>query len=754
MANEFLAIDGVIIPANALALSRARALAGLLATGRLPYVKLVECQTTRQPDGNASDETVVLDVIVERPQQPVNDIRHTERLAVTFAASDRIAPEVVSLRPDFPWVPHVNLRTAEYPRSLCLYDRPWSEISSRWTPAVFVERIRHWLAATARGELHQDDQPLEPLLLHNGLRIVLPADIYKDLESNAPVRLDVCVPNRSKDCRTLFALRPGGPNDSPAGLRYIATTLVGSPQAHGLIRRSPASFAELHSFLVNGGIDLIGSLRERIRDWSEPKLLDARLAIIVALPLQRSSDGRIESWDFWVFATLATIREVGIDIGLWTAHGKEVGLLLSPDETRRGEATTIDILTPYREFSPTAAATANGISPSPLKVVAIGAGALGSQVITTLARSGFGDWTIVDEDDLLPHNLARHALHGGYVGHPKAVGMAHFLSELYEGYAKPITADVLFPGEQKEALQEAYSQAAVILDISASVTVARHVAVDVESPGRRVSVFLNPQGTDVVILAEDAKRGLTLDALEAQYYRAVNWDSALDGHLVANPGRLRYGRSCRDITTAMPTYSVTMHAALASEVVRTAIASENALIHVLRCQRDSLAIVRIRIEPAACYRQRIGDWTLVLDQRVLATLAELRSSKLPNETGGVLTGLYDLDRKTVYVVDTIPSPPDSAEWPTLYIRGSEGLLAQIERVTNRTGGQLEYVGEWHSHPDGCATLPSHDDLQVFGWLTEHLSIAGLPALMAIVGDHDASSWYLGEMLMTGGWAVS
>ena len=47
----------------------------------------------------------------------------------------------------------------------------------------------------------------------------------------------------------------------------------------------------------------------------------------------------------------------------------------------------------------------------------MGAGALGSQVIITLARSGFGNWTIVDEDDLLPHNLARHALNGFYVGH-------------------------------------------------------------------------------------------------------------------------------------------------------------------------------------------------------------------------------------------------------------------------------------------------------------------------------------------------
>ena len=38
-------------------------------------------------------------------------------------------------------------------------------------------------------------------------------------------------------------------------------------------------------------------------------------------------------------------------------------------------------------------------------MVAIGVGALGSQVLTNLVRSGYGRWTLVDEDVLHPHNL-------------------------------------------------------------------------------------------------------------------------------------------------------------------------------------------------------------------------------------------------------------------------------------------------------------------------------------------------------------
>ena len=75
-----------------------------------------------------------------------------------------------------------------------------------------------------------------------------------------------------------------------------------------------------------------------------------------------------------------------------------------------------------------------------------------------------------------------------------------------------------------------------------------------------------------------------------------------------------------------------------------------------------------------------------------------RVEKLPNETGGVLVGTYDMQRKIVYVVDCLLSPPDSEEWPTVYIRGSQGLKAQIEKIKKITDGQLNYVGEWHFSP--------------------------------------------------------
>src|SRR5690606_22985951 len=82
VTEDYLPIEGIVVPLGSLSLPRAKALAELASSGRLPYVKLVECFTRGQAD--TLSEAVVIDVVVERPQRPVHDIRHQERIAVVF----------------------------------------------------------------------------------------------------------------------------------------------------------------------------------------------------------------------------------------------------------------------------------------------------------------------------------------------------------------------------------------------------------------------------------------------------------------------------------------------------------------------------------------------------------------------------------------------------------------------------------------------------------------------------------------------
>jgi proteasome lid subunit RPN8/RPN11 len=751
MPANYLETDGVIIGRTAFQLPRAIALAEAVADHGLPYVEFVECRQYTLTTGDLA-ETVVFDVEVERPQKPANDIRKTERIAVTFVPSDSFYPEVLALRGDFPRVTHTNVRTTEYPRSLCLYDQPWEQIAIRWTAASFVERIRFWLAETAKGTLHRNDQPLEPMLLGGGYRIVMPANFFAGEHDEIYRELKVAFATEQKGCRLLLAQEGQG----ALGVPFLALSFVAEPQMHGAIRHAPQNLQELNEFLEPAGVPIVEHLYNKLEDWNKKELLDKKVLLIVAFPLMRREEETIESTDLWVFMTKSCIRDLGVAIGLWDKiAGHSYGRRIIRDPNADGRTIGLEILSPLFDLSRETAALASGFTADVCPSVAIGAGALGSQVLRLLAQSGFGTWCVIDKDILLPHNVARHVLNNRAVGFPKALPVASELRSFYneDGELNWIEADLLRPGIKQDQVDKELAKAKLVLDLAASIPVSRHLTHDVQSNGRRVATFLNPRGTDLVLLVEDAERKIELDCLEMQYYRAICQTAELAKHLAHPEGRLRYARSCRDVSSKIPNHAVVMHAAIAAKAVRQAVQTENADIRIWTSDPETLDVRHIRVPVSPAKRNRLGDWTLVVDDRLTTHIAELRLGKLPRETGGVIIGAQDLARKIVYIVDTIASPPDSEEWPTLYIRGKKGLKPQVDAIQEMTGGQLEYVGEWHSHPAGCPCRPSEDDLKVFGWLTKNMDAAGLPALMGIAGDGGYTEWYLGRMLRTGGLKV-
>ena len=78
----------------------------------------------------------------------------------------------------------------------------------------------------------------------------------------------------------------------------------------------------------------------------------------------------------------------------------------------------------------------------------------------------------------------------------------------------------------------------------------------------------------------------------------------------------------------------------------------------------------------------------------------------------------------------------------MYIRGCKGLPAAVKETEERTAGNLTYVGEWHSHPDGATLFPSQDDVKAFAWLSDNMRTAGLPPMMAIVGQDGHMAVYV------------
>lgn len=742
MSDIYLALPGNPTKPESLRLPRAKELSRLLMRGTIPFARLVEMRQVAEP---SYMETIVLEVDVERGQIRAHDIHRQERIGVIFREEDDGHPETIALREDFPAVPHRNLRATEKPRSLCLYEQTWDEVKLHWTPIGFVEQLRYWLSRTCSGTLHQGDQSLEPFFFGTG-PIIIPPDLFTDPLETRPTRLSVSFPG-GKDGRVLIARRPGGNQ----GIDYLATLLYCKPQQHGIIKHNPRNLAGLHDLVARTGLALLDELRTRLKDWREPALLSARLIIIIAFPKMRGSEDTIEATDLWAFFTASTIQQVGEQIGIWiTKDGQVCPLIGGVDETKNGSTIKLDLLKPQFAFSRYSAAHLNGAkNPENRNMVAIGAGSLGSHVLTNLARAACGRWTIVDEDYLLPHNISRHALNGFSVGHDKTVAMGAELNSLtgaQEAFVQStLTANVLRPGQQAEALQKALSDAAVILDMSATIPVERYLARDIKSDARRIGLFFNPKGTDLVLLAEDQARNYPIDALEMQYYRAIISHPNMLLHLHhEQAGRIRYAQSCRDLTSRIPQDHVAILSGIGSRAFQQTLQQTKPSIRIWQLDSDHLSVATLRITPEKIIKKTIGEWTLLTDTALLSKIRRMRKQKLPNETGGVLVGCFDMTRRIVYIVDTIASPPDSKEWPTLYIRGHEKLPTMITAIQQHTAGNLEYIGEWHSHPDGYPALPSKDDIQVFAWLTELMDQDGRPALMLIMAESE-HNFFLGHI---------
>ncbi len=738
---DYLPAPGEIISADALTVPKAGETVRFLLSSVHPYARFIEARRS------GATEIIVADLSIEVGQEPVHDIRPVERIAVEFTSSDHFSPEVLALRTDFPLVPHTNLRSKEFPRSLCLYEESYDEVKLRWTAPAFIERIRMWMRDTATGTLHREDQPLEPLLV-TWSHLIIPSDLFSRGEQDQqPEQLIVTdyIPDE-KWGEVLIAERPGAAGKP--GIPFVVTTLTCPSQPHGVIRHQPSNLAEVHELVGVTGVDLIAELFQRLASWDRTAApLTSRLIVIVYLPKTRRAGAPPETSDIWAFLTLETVEKVGSTLGVWELRDGKVGQLIAAKvERSRAASVGISSLNPTFALSRPRAAALSGFISDERRIMAIGVGALGSQVIPILVREGYGEWTVVDEDRLFPHNLVRHGLTKRAVGYAKAIAVHVMGNEILEQPAmrSPIVANVLRPADAAPILKTAFEESAAIADFSASVAVSRHLARDVDATARRVSMFLNPKGTDLVMLAEDAARQISVDCVEMQYYRELLNNPELADHLDAPGNRVRYAQSCRDLTSTVPQELVALHAAIAARALRGALTTEDAQARIWKARPDG-AVGAFAIQVRPVKKKVLDDWTLYTDDGMIDKICALRSEKLPSETGGVLLGSFDMQRRIVYVVDTIPSPPDSKQWPAVYIRGFAGLRKAVGLAQERTRQMLHYVGEWHSHPDGYSTRPSDDDLRAFNWLTKHLEADGVPSLMIIAGQAN-TAFYLGQML--------
>lgn len=724
-----------LLPPDDLTHPAAKGMAALLTSNSYFGGKLVACRRGNAiwPEGNL----IIVDLEIELGQRKLsNAIKPVERVGITFTGQ-RSLPSVYPLREDFPSdVPHLNLTWGDEPRSLCLFEMPTEEALRLATPFVLIERVRFWMRETAYGRLHGEDQPLDPLIMSTGQVIVLPTPLTGD------------------DSQIFYGLRRSDHDGCPAFLipasqagreirgdgknGFSAICLTTQPLPHGRIRTLPRNVAELLAIYSELGVDLLESLRAAFREWLSKQelksLMQMSCLILISTPIERSP-GQIGRHSVKAFLTECKAEELALRVGSVSTAGGFTGALIGAApadvvvvDLEKLLLTVADVHRPYERAIARAASGLEQEKRSPTAVALIGAGAIGSQVAMTAARMGVGQWTIVDPDHLMPHNLARHALGPEYVGWAKAEAMATAIRGMLG-----LEAARPFVGRINDGLigDKALEDANVVVDASASVPVGRWLAAVSAHAGRTVSVFMNPSGTDLVILREGALRKPRLDHVEMSYYWWLANDSELATHLVDGRVGMFPSGGCRTPSLSLPQTNIGILSSVAAKRVLLDAAPDEASIEIWRLFETGTTVSR---KAADSFREvLVGGWTVAVSVQVIEGVVAARKTVGALETGGILVGSWDRVRRRAYIVGHYDPPPDSVHSSTGFIRGSVGVYQTLKSVEFRTAQNLTYVGEWHTHPPGYTSRPSGDDRTLLRWIEEVLVFLDVPPLMMIAG---------------------
>lgn len=663
--------------------------------------------------------------VVGLPQHRLIPVRNIEPITIYISNAETLP--VVTVRDDFPIVPHLNVHEDNVRKSLCYSDLGYHEIRHKLNGRFLLTCIENWFRKTSMNQLHRPDQPLEPFFPYVNNIIVWNGQFGKPY-------FDKYIVEDREFGKLMY--------QSSDGNYFAVFSLPVPPDFSNLIHNMPQTLLELlRSFkncdtIITWLTDLLSIVRfpkiynEYFRQ-ERNSLLACKVLINIAIPKQRTDRAPIETFDLRSFVIDKSLKDILTDYGL-SLNGSK----LEPSKHTGGNGANIAI-TPFIVHlaqSKLKCRWANQVDETDGEkhFSLVGVGAIGSHILNNCLRSGYGKWTIIDHDYFWPHNIARHVLTSNDIGYSKVKSLEKVASHIQSDSDLVAIASDVFGKDN--SVNVAFGQSDIILDASASIAVERHLALDVQSDARRISCFLNPQGTATIMLLESVDRSARLDLLEMQYYRELLKNEKYSDHM-SLPETMVYSGTCRSISSRISQDNISLSAALCCKAIKLHTSNTNGEIIIWTHATDSVEKESFMADKWITHEQ--GGWKIELSLSLLGEMRTDREKALPNETGGVLIGAYDIARKRIYVVYQVRAPEDSISSPTSFIRGCANLPERLKYIHETTLDNLTYIGEWHSHPS-VNTQRSTDDVKLHKAIVGYNRENCLPGCMMILGTDNLS----------------
>ncbi|MEN2282229.1 ThiF family adenylyltransferase [Algoriphagus sp. SE2] len=684
------------------------------------------------------------------------DIREIEPIILVFDLINYplSAPKVFTDRLDFPKsnLAHLYIAVNNRPPGFCYVRENADEWYANKRIDDLIIRISNWLRDAATGELTENGEQFEPLRLegyigtiiydYNSLIGIVKGDNAFHFKKQLAVALferpiqaerytfkfikSLTVGNTFSTIKEVDEERKKGKEDATRKNYHYAYILWNEED---IINKEyyvnlPKSWEEFKSFCGFYGLDF------------------SQLEELIA-----TSDGN----SFVYFPVIVGIRRPKAIIG-YSSNIEFINFRFRVDsvDVKEGKIINnipIDLLSHNQPLTfQQASKISNRNIDVDSRIAVFGCGALGSKVIIHLARSGQTNLTLIDPDQISPHNLVRHVLFGEDEGENKAIALAKRIKNLYP-YQPTRTIGLFALKDGTLDKPDFFDIHNWILDFTASEAFFNKLT-NVKSMEERnvVSASISDLGNLGVVYMEGGNRNPRIDDLQAYLYSLSENDKKISDWLQReqltnnnNNITVRVGVGCNSETTVLSDDRISSHASYFSGVLKREMlaSSKDGKIYLNRIidspdytiETQVLSIEPFKVLSAV----NDSNWAVRFKDGIVEQIEHVSSKAGRNETGGVLVGICNYKTKTIHVTGYINAPIDSKADAFNFIRGHEGLPDEIRAIQNNSGGQIGYIGEWHSHPEGPNMLSQQDMISVNQHKAEfqHLN-PPLPVFLCII----------------------
>lgn len=653
------------------------------------------------------------------------DIRQTEPILLVFDIIDypEKSPNIYTDRLDFPKnsLAHLYIANNNRPPAICYVRENADEWYSNKRIKDVIIRISNWFRAAAVGELTEDGNQFEPMRLEG---------YYSTILYDYNLIVDSIIANNPFPITGQFSIAQFEQINHKERRAYKFSkritpanfvSLTKEIEEHQEKNKDDRTKRELHlAFIIwNDEKDINEKYEINLpRNWEDFKLFCDSFKI-----KYNDLEKIITDCQMISFPVIVGIRRPKPLIGYSSVFELiNFEFNVTKDHFIDGKIVDnfpINILSHNQSLSTAQAEKISNYANTLKRGVVFGCGALGSKVVMHLARNGVTNLTLLDPDEFSSHNVVRHALFADSIGDNKAEALKQKVVSLYPGKS----VDTLSSGSFKDGLiyeKETFKSYEWVFDFTASEAFFNKLSVlDSTSSSKIASASITDHGNLGLLYKEGINRNPRIDDIQMYLY-----SSAIDTPKISewlsreqfensNNLLVRVGIGCNSETTVLSDEKVSSHAAYITGVLKKEINSftEEGKVYMHQITDDDNYTIEtqvLSIKPFQVYPATNNEWEIRFRNGILDRVKKQADKKGKKETGGVFLGQCNHKTKTIYVTDLLEAPADSKGNSAVFLRGFKDLSSEIDLINKKTGGQIGYIGEWHSHPIGPDFLSSTD----------------------------------------------